>query len=176
MNARIFNALKGYCGTTLLGFGLKHLRESKKWAQDAFAEAAGVSQSAVSKWESSGRLPESHWPRVFTTLDTNLQSLRSAAAKEMAGRVVRGREAVDLWRDAIVLSNLPSDVKLMLAVVPLFYDDAERFVQFRPEDIAGTIGLDFDEVAERWETFLESGFLEPIGPSGDLFELKFPEN
>ena len=133
-----------------------------------------MTAGALSKWESSGQLPDEQRTKVLTLLETDLLGVRRAAIEELGGKLVRGRDSVELWHDAIALSDRDWPVKFMLGVLPIFYDDGERFVQFRPRDIQKATGLDEDVVNANWEKLLNSGFIQRVGQTEDLYELKFP--
>lgn len=151
----------------LLGFGLKRLREAKDLKQFVIADGCGLSQSLVSKWETTGDLPSEYWQCVLETLSVRLDELRRAAVEAMSGRPVQSQEAVELWRDAVAFSDeLSSAAKVVLFKLTLHIDPELWLVMAGREDVTKS--------GAAWKAAVESEFVQPIG-SGGAFKLRFPE-
>lgn len=159
----------------MLGYALKQLREERDVKQFVIASECHVTQSTVSKWERSGDLPADHLQTAMRVLGVSLVEFRQAAGRALAGQTVQGREAVDLWRDAVALNgDLKADVKLVLGVLPLLYDNEERFVRAQPGNLEALIGFEPGEAAELLSAAVATDYVREIADG--LYELKFPES
>jgi hypothetical protein len=86
---------------------------------------------------------------------------------------------MEVWRDAVAMDHsLSSTAKLILVgfTLPHFLDDESWIAEVLNEELADVLGIPKDEVRDEWETVTESPYVEPIGRSGRIFKLKFPEN
>lgn len=165
----------------MLGFAVRQVRKEKGVNQDVVADACGVTQATVSRWETFGELPEAHVPAVLYALNVSMKELRLAAARSRPNQPVKSREALDAWRDAVgtdsALQPLAKLAVLTFALPDCLHEESwvseARNVQ-RLMNIDTGPDLPGEWRDHFWNEALNSPYLQQIGSGGGLYQLKFP--
>jgi len=158
----------------LIGLGLKLLRESRDMKQLALASGCGVSQSLVSVWETTGNVDPKYWSTLQQFFEVELVDLREAAIASLAGQQVQNEETLDLWEDAVALSDRhTASARIALLSLSLRFLDHEHWMLSLTEgSVASALGHSSSEI---WEEVRDSPFILKLG-MGDFVKLRFPED
>lgn len=174
-----------------VGTRLKELRVREDLSQSELAERTGVSQANVSRWETSGEVPERRMEALATALDVTFDELRAdddTDTAEKDDRVARTGDELNRWRNLVIERHasgelFPDDVpdraratvsRAMLAM-PMddFWEDG--VASFTLEDLAAKMGTDLDRLQEWWPKAFETGMVRRVGSGRWTVRLTFPE-
>lgn len=158
----------------MFGHAVRLIRKEKGISQDALAQGLAINQSSVSKWERSGNLPEEHLEAVAGVLGVTVRELRAKAGALLKSKPAETPEAISTWRDTVLLdAQLDGVVKLMLATLPIFFNESINLVVVTPErfvERAGWGGFDLN-IHDVWRQMVESGYVEQADTG--IFKLVF---
>ena len=163
----------------MVGKRMRQIRESKNLTQTDVAEAVGVNQKTVSRWERRGNVPKDQIGAIADALGVEVSEFeeirRLSDDVDHNGRV-DSRISGFRWCQAVARSGEGAVVRGLLLSLTGFLDEKFWIVTVGMEEFLEVTGLDEKTVRRWWPKMLESGFVESLNPKVEyVFALRFPE-
>ena len=173
----------------MLGQAIKLLRKEKGIGQEELGEIVGVTGSAISRYESGKRDPDSDTLALIAeALDSTVAELRTIGREFEVGRpmitlpsagdcrFVTSDETMSAWMGMVTVSQeLTQGEKLLLLMLPQFIDRISWVVAIDPATLADLVGLELDMVEHHWPQILSSPFTDLVGYTNTTIRLAFPK-
>jgi len=162
------------------GSKLREVRARRGMSQRDLADAVDVHQGSVSRWERSGRIPEQHVEPVADALNVDVDELLGGAetsATPDRTRIVASADAEERWVEAVRNSDLDREMKMLLVYLTgqSVLNRQHWIASVDPQSLADTVNEDPEWVREKWDTMLETEFVEQLGPGPCTLRLVIPE-
>lgn len=165
------------------GDKLAKLRKEAGLYQSEVAEALGIKQPQISRWENDrDNVPDKYIPYLAELFGVDESELREPPEPEPneppAGRTVQTLSDVGRWREQIVQSDLGFQATAILSLLPALRDDDADLpvVVARREELEQVGNVPREVLDEHWDDVLESGFVEKVKNLDHVLRLIFPED
>jgi transcriptional regulator with XRE-family HTH domain len=145
------------------GIELRRARERAGVYQSELAQACGVQQSTVSRWERGTPIPDDKLDIIYDML--GLEDVDGRC-----GEYVDDWEALRDWKMRVASRVEDKDVRLILITLDTWLDVKSWVVSVTREEIVDLLGGGGEHI----DRALRSGYVDRIGRAEFTIRLKFP--